>query len=54
MAHLSGDAIEGSINDNDLSHPVDTPASIESSKAASDQHDLSENKTVKSQPLETQ
>jgi len=35
MAHFSGDAIEGSINENELSHPVDTPASIESSKAVS-------------------
>lgn len=55
MDHFSGDAIEGSFHDNDLSHPVDLPVSLESSKAVSvEQHDLSENKTVKSLPAEVQ
>jgi hypothetical protein len=55
MDHFSGDAIEGSFNDNDLSHPIDLPVSLESSKAVSvEQHDLSENKTVKSLPAEVQ
>lgn len=52
---MSGDACEGSMNDNDLSDPIELPISIESSKAGSEKlFENSENKTIKSQPLESQ
>jgi len=54
---MSGDACE-SMNDNDLSNPIDLPISInESSKVGSEElGESSENKTVKSvksQPVES-
>jgi hypothetical protein len=45
---MSGDACE-SMNDNDLSNPIELPISIESSKAGFEElGETSENKTVKS------
>lgn len=52
---MSGAGCEGSMNDSDLSNPIELPISIESDKASSDElREPSENKTIKSQPVDSQ
>ena len=52
---MSGASCEDSMNDSDLSNPIELPISIESDKASSDElREPSENKTIKSQPVDSQ
>jgi hypothetical protein len=51
---MSGDACEGSINDSDLSNPIEFPISFESSKDSEEIRESSENNTIKSQPVDSQ